>query len=350
MSCSQRRMFVAGLMIVGLIAPQPAAAAGGWVEIYTPAQLAQEKPRFEARVRDLYKILKSLLSASEQSALQGVELQFPLGDPAAEPFAFYHRGPVVTMSVFSLLFVEDLCTAYAWLYSKGYSLETVDEYVTMLKYKRAADFPGGRYSPPLTALGVPADAWHDSAVNTLSLRLRNSAYAFIMAHELGHIVKKHRDYADITMAESRRQEAEADAFALDVLSRASEIPMGAILYFQAQAYMMPSLGQYIAEGKSRQDWEAAVLKEMTHPLTADRLHELALGLENAANHEPRAAERDTLHYIATRLLSIAETLQDADLQQCMAVAAARASPAVLAPRPPGPGATAGFLEKCVKKR
>jgi len=350
MSCSQRRLLVVAVIILGLITPRPASAAGGWVEMYSVAHLAQEKPRFEARVRDLYKILKSLLSASEQSALQGVELQFPLGDPAAEPFAFYHRGPVVTMSVFSLLFVEDLCTAYAWLYSKGYSLETVDEYVTMLKYKRAADFPGGRYSPPLTALGVPADAWHDSAVNTLSLRLRNSAYAFIMAHELGHIVKKHRDYADITMAESRRQEAEADAFALDMLSRASEIPMGAILYFQAQAYMMPSLGQYIAEGKSRQDWEAAVLKEMTHPLTADRLHELALGLENAANHEPRAAERDTLHYIATRLLSIAETLQDADLQQCMAVAAARASPAVLAPQRPGLGTTAGFLEKCVKKR
>ena len=350
MSCSQRRMFVAGLMIVGLIAPQPAAAAGGWVEIYTPAQLAQEKPRLEARVRQLYSILKSLLSGPEQSALAGVEVRVPLEDPAAEPFAFYRQGSTITMSAFSLLFVEDLSTAYAWLYTKGYSLETVDEYIAMLKFKRAADFPGGRYPPPLTALGVPADAWHDSAVNTLSLRLRNSAYAFIMAHELGHIAKKHRAYADITMAESRRQEAEADAFALDVLSRASEIPMGAILYFQAQAYMMPSLGQYIAEGKSRQDWEAAVAKEMTHPLTADRLQALALGLENAANREPRDAERDTLHYIATRLLSIAEALQDADLQQCMAVAAARASPAVLAPRRPGPGATAGFLEKCVKKR
>jgi hypothetical protein len=126
--------------------------------------------------------------------------------------------------------------------------------------------------------------------------------------------------------------------------------MGAILYFQAQAYLMPSLGQFIAEGKSRQDWQAAVTKEMTHPLTADRLQALALGLQNAADREPRAAERETLHYIATRLLNIAEVLQDADLQQCMAVAAARASPAVLTPQRPGPSTTAGFLEKCVKKR
>jgi hypothetical protein len=343
-------LFIVGLVILGLIAPRPAAAGGGWVEMYSFAHLAQEKPRLEARARELFNILKSLLSGPEQNALAGVELQVPPEDPAAEPFAFYRQGSTITMSVFSLLFVEDLCTAYAWLYTKGYSLETVDEYIAMLKYKKAADFPGGRYPPPLPALGVPADAWHDPAVNNLSLRLRNSAYAFIMAHELGHIAKKHRAYADITVAESRKQETEADAFALDVLSRASEIPMGAILYFQAQAYMMPSLGQFIAEGKSRQDWDAAVAKEMTHPLTADRLQALALGLENAANREPRAAERDTLHYIATRLLSIAEALQDADLQQCMAVASARASPAVLAPQRPGPGATAGFLEKCVKKR
>ena len=350
MSRSRRRSFVAGLIILGLITPRPAAAAGGWVEMYSSAKLAQEKPRLEARAQELYKILKSLLSGPEQTALAGVQLQVPSEDPAAEPFAFYRLGSTVTMSVFSLLFVEDLSTAYAWLYTKGYSLETVDEYIAMLKYKRAADFPGDRYPPPLTALGVPADAWHDPAVNNLSLRLRNSAYAFIMAHELGHIARKHRAYADITMAESRRQETEADAFALDLLSRASEIPMGAILYFQAQAYMMPSLGQFIAEGKSKQDWQAAVLKEMTHPLTADRLQALALGLENAADREPRAAERETLQYIATRLLSIAEALQDVDLQQCMAVAAARASPAMLAPQRPGPGATAGFLEKCVKKR
>jgi hypothetical protein len=350
MNCHHRRLFIVGLIILGVITPRPAAAAGGWVEMYSFAQLSQEKPRLEARVRQLYSILRSLLSGPEQNATAGIELHVPPEDPAAEPFAFYRQGSTVTMSVFSLLFVEDLCTAYAWLYAKGYSLETVDEYIAMLKYKRATEFQEGRYPPPLKALGVPADAWHDPAVNNLSLRLRNSAYAFIMAHELGHIVKKHRNYADITMADSRRQEAEADAFALDVLSRASEIPMGAILYFQAQAYMMPNLGQFMAEGKSKQDWEATVVKEMTHPLTADRLQALALGLENAANREPRAAERETLHYIATRLLSIAEALQDTDLQQCMAVASARATSAVLAPQRPGPGTTAGFLEKCVKKR
>ena len=55
----------------------------------------------------------------------------------------------VAMPVLSLMFLEDLCTAYALLHLKGYSLETIDEYVTMLRYKKAADFPDGRYPPTL---------------------------------------------------------------------------------------------------------------------------------------------------------------------------------------------------------
>jgi uncharacterized protein DUF955 len=343
-------LIIAGLAIPGLVTTRDALAGGGWIEMYPRARLAQEQPRFEQRVQQLYSILTSFLSGPERSALAGVRFEVPLADPANEPFAFYHKGPAVTMSVFSLLFVEDLCSAYAWLDRKGYSLETVDEYVAMLWYKKAADFPGGRYPAPLVALGIPPDALRDPVVEELSRRLRNSTYAFIMAHELGHIVKRHRGYADIPMAQARRQEAEADAFALDVLSRASEIPMGAVVFFQAQAYMMPSLGQFKAEGKTAQDWDNWVLKNMTHPLTADRLQALALGMEELASREPREAERETLRFIATRLAGIADALQDVDLQQCMAVAAARADPAVLAPQRPGPGTTAGFLGKCAKRR
>jgi len=267
------------------------------------------------------------------------------------PLNFYSGrtagGPFVALPLLSLKFVEDLCTAYAWLQVRGYSHETIDEYMTMLEYKPASDFPGGRYPAPLAALRIPADAWSDRGVNDLSLRLRNSAYAFILAHELGHLVLGHRGYAGISMAEARQHEAAADDFALDVLARTSTIPMGAILFFQAQVYMMPNPGQFKAAGKSAQDWENAVRKEMTHPLTADRLRAIALGLDRAARRETREAERETLRSIGGRLASMALILDDVDLQQCMAVASRRASLVDLAPR--RPGSTGSFLEKCVKK-
>lgn len=344
--------FIPCLIVLCLIAPPVSFAAGSWAEMYPPSTLAQQKSRLESRVGQLYSLLRPYLSAPERSALANLVLEFPLGDPNRDPFAFYaHRIDnqlIVTMSVESLLWLEDLCTAYAWLHTNGYSLETIDEYVTMLRQKRAADFPGGRYPPPRTALRVPSDALRDPAVSELSLRLRNSTYAFILTHELGHIVLGHRGYAGISMAEARMHEADADRFALDVLLRVSEIPVGAVLFFQAQAYMMPNPGLFKAEGKTMQAWEAAVLGEMTHPLTADRLQALALGLDRAASREPRGAERETLQFVATRLANIAEVLQDVDLQQCMAVAAQRADPAELAPR--RPGNAAGFLKKCTKQR
>ena len=71
------------------------------------------------------------------------------------------------------------------------------------------------------------------------------------------------------------------------------------------------------------------------------------GSRLAAGRETRPAERDTLRFISVRLAHMADDLNDADLQQCMAVAAHRASPADLAPRQPGHARK--FLEKCVKR-
>ena len=339
------------LLGVWLMIPSLALGAGSWAEMYSSAKLAEERPRLADRVTQIYsKGIEPILSATERGKLKNLQLEFPLIDSTGNPLNFYAHGkvgkPFVAMPALSLMFVEDLSTAYAWLHKKGYSLETIDEYVTMLKYKRAGDFPGGRYPSPLTALRIPADATRDTGVLDLSLRLRNSAWAFILAHELGHIVLEHPGYDGIPMAQARSNEAAADRLALDVMRRASTIPMGAILFFQAQAYMMPNPGQFKAEGKTVRDWEASMRAEMTHPLTPDRLHAMALGLDSVASQETRGAERETLQYIATRLANMSQILQDTDLQQCMALAAYRARPDELTPRPPG--SVGRFLEKCVK--
>src|SRR5439155_19576584 len=178
-------LIAAGLWLAAIL---PAGAQTGWESLYSTEALSKEKPRLEERVNELFRRLNTLFSAAEKSAFARVEFEVPLRDPTGNPLNFFAHGtvraPRVTMPVQSLLFVEDLSTAYAWLHLNGYSLETVDEYITLLKYKTPADFPSRRYPPPLTALGIPRDASGDRRVDELSLRFRNSAYA----HELGHVL------------------------------------------------------------------------------------------------------------------------------------------------------------------
>src|ERR1041385_6645485 len=204
--------------------------------MYDRAMVAREQPRLAARIDDIWtKAFLPQLTAEEQRALSGVTFRTPLeGDPVLGYYS-ESRSRVVTMPAISLLFYEDLCTAYAWLQRRGYRLETVEEYVAMLKYKRAAAF-GGRYPPPLTALGIPADALTDAGVNDLSLRFRNTGYAFILAHELGHVRFQHGGYAGVPITAAQANEAQADEFALELMRRVSEIPMGAMIFFQAGIY------------------------------------------------------------------------------------------------------------------
>jgi hypothetical protein len=327
-----------------------ARAEGGLVELYPFSRLAQEKSRFERRVGHLYHIIANLIvqngaSDAERRILQQVQLEFPMADENGSPINFYSRGGRVVAPVLSLLFLEDLCTAYAWLDRHGYSLETIDEYLAMLQYKPADEFPGHRYPPPLEALGVSPSAADEPEAGQLGLRLRNSAYAFILAHELGHVLRGHPSYDKVTMQEARRNEAEADDFALNVLATASEIPMGAVLYFQSAAYTLPNRGLFVAQGKNEADWEDAMHTWITHPLTSDRLEAIGLKLNDEAARLKTSAERSTMSFIAVRIGKIAEILSDQDLQQCMAVAARRADVSVLAPQTPGPSDR--FLGKCV---
>lgn len=349
------RMRASLLVLLLLLLPSVGWTAGEWIEMYPADRLVREKPRLEERANQMLGILRTLISkgglaGAKAPLLASVRVEVPLSDDAGVPLDFASRYSsstgVVVAPTFSLLFVEDLCTAYAWLYKQGYSLETIDEYLAMLRYKRAADFPQGRYPAPLVALGIPASAAEDPGVNALALRLRNSAYAFIFAHELGHILAGHPSANRVTMEQSRANEAAADDFALRVLAVDAEIPMGAILFFQAQAYLMPSLGQFKAKGLSDQAWAVEMQTKITHPLTAERLKALAAAIKREGEAQPRA-NRETWDFVALKLLAIADTLADVDLQHCMSVAATRAPVSELMPQ--RTSSASRFLAKCVKQ-
>jgi len=307
------------------------------VPLYDKEKLAKEKSRLQMRVQQIWtQAFLPILTAEEKRRLEGVQLQFPLVG-SENPLIDFHADSekkTVDLPVVSLLFFEDLSTAYAWLWSNNYSLSTIDEYVAMLKYRKASSFPDGRHPLPLPALHIPDQALADSRVDGLSLRFRNSAFAFILAHELGHVYWRHPPfYTDVTLQQAKDHETQADDFALDLLRRTATIPMGATLFFQASAYWFPNRGDYATQQK----WYTYLKEGATHPLTAERLRLLARRMDAAAADFSRHEQNqrfgiEAVHFIARGIAQIATVLEDTELQRFMAKKTAQADLDSLRPR------------------
>jgi peptidase M48-like protein len=323
-----------GVLLVTLVTLLPSSAHAQDVSaMYDTATVAREKARLASRINEVYvKAFAPGLTPEERRALSGVTFETPLeGDPVLGYYS-ESRSRVVTMPAISLLFFEDLCVAYAWLQVRGYRLETIEEYVAMLKYKDARAF-GGRYPPPLKALGIPADALTDPKVNDLSLRLRNTGYAFILGHELGHIRYQHPGYDGVPVAVSQGNERQADQFGLELMRRVSEIPMGAMIFFQAGVYYFDNRADYPSDAA----WQAYVSKSATHPLTTDRLQTLsgrvsALAEDFARGQPNRAAAIETTRFIGDRFAEFAAFLNDPLLQRVIRAKAETSSVTSLRPR------------------
>jgi len=305
------------------------AAAGDLSGLYPAAKLAAEKPRFDKRLNELLGIFENATNAillpEERARLQGVQLVFPLLGAGGDPMDYHSAGQIITLPVESLLFFEDLCTAYAWLWQNHYRMEVIEDYVTMLRYRGPDAFPGERYPPPLVALRIPPTAWDDRQVNDLSLRFRNSAFAFILGHELAHIYYRHPVQRPTTEA-SRRYEEEADAFALELMRRSATIPMGAMLFFEVSTYYLPNL----AQGRS-------IEKEAGHPLNAHRLQAIASQLEQNASDYARLSPTKTteialVKFIAAGFQKFARDLNDPEFQKAIVAHALKLDAADLAKR------------------
>jgi hypothetical protein len=310
-----------------LLLASGSASAQSVAELYPEELLANEQPRFQQRLGQIYRHgLWDFLDGPEKQALADVELRFPLVGASRNPFDFYagrQRGrPTIWLPVLSLKMIEDLSVAWAWRHLHGYSLEPFDEYVAMLKYRAPTDLAGGPYPDPLSALGVPARIWErEPAVDDLSLRLRNSAWAFVLAHEMGHVRYRHPGNAAADPKTSQRHEAEADRFALDLLARSKTIPIGAVLWFQATVGFFPNRADFATDAAFL-DWQ----QQATHPVNPERLQNLALELDRAAGDSLDPAHAEMLRFIATRLLTIADTLAEPDMQRLIARKAVQGDP------------------------
>jgi hypothetical protein len=327
------------ILLSSMLLASSTAGAHSFAYMYDMPKLQQEKPRYEQRIGDVYRRIAALLTEPERRALAGVRIECPLiGAQTGTPADFYTMGHVRSATVFvpvlSLVFLEDLATAFAWLQHHDSSLESIEAYVTLLRSKKAADFPGRRYPAPLKALHIPPDALSNASVKALASAWRDEAYAFILLHEFGHVLSRYPRIDGVPREMTGKHEEEADRFALTVLERADTNPMGMVLWLMAQANAMPHKDQLIAEGvvKSEADWQTYVKTWAPHPFTADRLSAIALHLDGWAKRVSHGQLRDILTSRAARLTYIAEGFRDPTLQGCMAVASSGSDPSTLEPR------------------
>jgi hypothetical protein len=297
-----RRAIVASALLLALTG---AVKAVNMSDLYDQGTLAVWGAKYRISTQKILdKVILPVLLAEEQRAIGDVHIDFPTHPPpesklAETPFAMYSHldkegRPEIVFPIVSLKFLDDLCTAYAWLQIHGYSLETISDYTAMLKYQ---SFSPGAVPKPLPTLGIPPDALKEKKVDELALGHFVTARTFILAHELGHLRYHHR-------GSSIPNERQADAFAAKVMERTPLPMLGALVFFMADAHL--------ADYPPRQD--------ATHPMSAERLHALAALI----------SDRE----IAAGVESIAESLDDPDAASAIAAVGRAASPATLGPRRP----------------
>ncbi len=314
-----------------LLALIAAAVNSASAQIYSDAEIEADAVRLRNAVQKIYFIgIKPSLTGEEQSALDGFEFSFPTPQPGDDLMNFYATtdGRTVVMPLESLKMLEDLATAYAWLYYNDYSLSTIDLYFAMLRYRDKAGFPGGKPPAILSALGVPNDAYKTSKkVDELSLSLRNQAFAFIIAHELGHILFRHKPLDQISAKQAQADEIESDRFALDVFRRTGTPALGPTLFFQAQIYRLLHRHEF----KSEEAWRQYVQLKMTHPLSISRIRSMADFIEGPLLAS-RPAEVGIWPDIATKLRAMTYIMEDVPLARCVVQLAKTADLSILRPR------------------
>jgi hypothetical protein len=271
------------------------------------------------------------LTPEEKRQLRNVKIEFPLRGKRADVFEFYTQEGRVFMPVLAMRFFGDIALAYAWLDENGYNVSTVLQYVGMIHYRPADEFPGKQYPRPLDALQIPANARDSSRVLDAMGKCFTTAMTFVLCHELGHIYHKHPGYG-VASTQARANEAEADQFAVEIMRRLGTLPVGASFWFLTAA----SVEGHRVDFGSDKEWES-YLRERTHPLTADRMESLATAMEKAAPDFART-QNDPVQglvlarSIANEITKVAQNLKDERIHMAYRAQSAGTKVEMLAPR------------------
>jgi hypothetical protein len=229
-----------------------------------------------------------VLTSTERQAVAGVQIEVLPSIAGREVLGFETEGSTIRMSVSSMRLVRDANLAYEWLGLNGYDPSTLDDYFRIVGTWSRDDPPPA----PLKALGIPEDAGEDNQLNDKATPITRSALWFVFAHELGHVLQNEgvRPFSVVTTPDgSQRREADADAFAADLLRRMNQPAYGAGLLMTHYFCLMPNPANF----PSSEKYEAAV-RSMAHPLLYVRLRSLADQMDEDAKSPgigPGAAQK-----------------------------------------------------------
>ncbi|GEM_PF-5637938 len=339
------------------------AEAKDMSHLYSTQELETWHYILEPQTQRNFEILLSQgLDEKEKQLASGVRLEMPLRGRHNDLIEFYAYGKTVAVPVLSLKFLHDILLANAWLYLHKFDPRTVDEYLSMLKYNEAADFPNGRYPRPLDALGIPEEARivppSDPVFENAFIGTMLVTSGFIMAHELGHVVLGHTAHRATTLKGRLREEQDADAFALRALSRIRPDVDGMMMFFT----LTSAWAFVITDFPSREAYEQYLARDADHPLTGERIRALGREVYNNPRQflfreelwgEMRDVERPTPENIArrqrfgTRIIKLGDLVDDEAYQRALAIRGIGTSLDRLKPRPldaplpptPRPGAS-----------
>ena len=295
-----RTMLALLFVVTGFAAHAQCPPAYGWSGFYPPAMLDRVTARTVPGLRSNFEeVMLPRLTDQERRTLAGVALDVGQREYPTHPLNFYASSDrKVVMPLSSVKMVSDLTFAVAWLNRHRLPEKRVFDYAAMLAFRGPA--PDGVRALPLGALGVP-DGDGDPAVNDLFYKLFGDTMVFIMAHEMGHIYRNHR--AAVSEAQSRLQESEADAFAVELMARMGAPPVGVSFYFNMAA-------PFECPGRS------------THPLSGERIKRLAAALRDngplfARDKPSPQRELQLIEAVATNLETAARLLDDPDIRASM---------------------------------
>lgn len=287
--------------IIGWPAWAQCPPAYDWSGFYPPASLDRVTQRTAPGLRSNFdQVMLPQLTDQERRVLRGAMLDLGQREDARHPMNFYAaQGGRVVLPLSSVKMVSDLTVAVAWLNRHRLPEKKVFDYTAMLAFRGPT--PDGVRALPLAALGVPDNALDSPEVEGLFQKLYGDAMVFIMAHELGHLFHGHS--ANVSLDQSRQQESEADAFAVELMARMHAPPVGIVFYFNMVApFECPA--------------------RSTHPMSGTRIERLAAALR--ANGPLFVQDKPSpqhelmlLESVIQGLGQVARLLDDPDIREAM---------------------------------
>lgn len=290
----QRRLALALALTCGAGA---AAFAQNVSRLYPREKLEADAARSGEQIRAEYRetILPQLTDA-ERSALNAIKIDIPISGPNGDPFEFYTDGSTIYLPALSLRFYADLCVANAWLNAHGFDGTTVRDYVGVL-FREAKLSPRAPLLPVFPTLGVPDTARDEAAVKNRADRNFGNTIVFLLAHELGHVLKKHQTSLRDPV-QKRTQEIEADQFAIEIMRRIAQVPIGLEFWFDVERIRHVAPIKFPTDG----EWQK-YLGSLDHPVTTERLEALAVAIERAPDSFARNQTNQALWTQRSKILA-----------------------------------------------